>query len=67
MRGEKQAPEVKEVIDVEVPWGCAVKVSTTFWPIENVVSNDIPRDDDDFYICDAIDTYKESSCNFRES
>ena len=30
MRGEKQAPEVKEVIDVEIPWGCAVKVSTTF-------------------------------------
>ena len=60
-----------EVIDVEVPRGGAVKVWTMFWPTQNVVTNDIPWDDDEFSIYDAVDTYngdlnKKSNCNFCE-
>lgn len=45
-----------EVVEVEVPRLCAVQDRPTFRTAEDIVFDDVPGDDDEFAIREAIDT-----------
>jgi hypothetical protein len=43
-----------EIVEVEIPRFCAVKSRATFRASEDIVFNDVPRDDGKFAVCKGI-------------